>query len=887
MYRKSTFTALIYLIVLLLIAEVVDAQEKIRGPWLWMVAPTEWGKGGAASINIDSLAVASQGAVTETDVARNGANPGDTVGNYAWTLSEISPTGVNNINEVINQIGWSSDPSMGQYSSYALITLESDRAQPGVAMRVGSDDAIKVWLNGEVVHINAIDRGASGYQDEFPVNLRAGENLLMVKVSQGWSDCTMFVGINADFHTGTERISAVLERTVQLIYFRPSDRPPQQNIDTKLDTMIKEAQLFYAEQMESYEFSRKTFRIETDSNGKAVVHHINGKFTDAYYQEDPWPRAWGEIESQFSSANIYILFLDVSKDTFCGAASYGTVAGRILIPASGFCLNVRTITHELGHTFGLYHDFRDDAYRMSYGPDSYKLASCSAECLDVHPYFNNAPLSHDTPTTIEMLPVVLSRSEGLRLRFNVADPDGLHQAQLLTPEKSEDPTGHQQLIACKPLKGNSQTIEFVTAPLKVKSNTAIALRVSDVLGNFTLHQFPDYLGALASVNKIRGPWLWMIAPTESGRGGANSINMDSLAVASHGAVTEADIARNGANPGDTVGNYAWTLSEISPTGENNINEVVNQIGWSSDPDIDHHSSYALITLKSDRAQPGVAMRVGSDDAIKVWLNGEVVHTNAINRGASDFQDIFVVDLKKGDNLLLVKVSDWIVSWTMFVGIDADVSNVYKDPGREIVPADVNGDGVVNILDLVFVAGKFGQTGRGTADINDDGTVNIQDLVLVAGKIGTSAAAPSAWSRSINFTPTTDQITQWLSQARQLNLTDTRSLRGVLFLEQLLTVLTPKETLLLSNYPNPFNPETWIPYQLAEPADVTLTIYTVEGKMVRQLILGHQFAGTYQSKGRAAYWDGRNVVGEAVASGLYFYTLTAGDFTATRKMLIRK
>ena len=96
-----------------------------------------------------------------------------------------------------------------------------------------------------------------------------------------------------------------------------------------------------------------------------------------------------------------------------------------------------------------------------------------------------------------------------------------------------------------------------------------------------------------------------------------------------------------------------------------------------------------------------------------------------------------------------------------------------------------------------------------------------------------------------------------------------------------------KTDLLANYPNPFNPETWIPYQLSEPADVTLTIYGVNGQIVRELALGHQVAGKYQSRNRAAYWDGRNTFGEPVASGLYFYTLTAGDFTATRKMLIRK
>ena len=98
---------------------------------------------------------------------------------------------------------------------------------------------------------------------------------------------------------------------------------------------------------------------------------------------------------------------------------------------------------------------------------------------------------------------------------------------------------------------------------------------------------------------------------------------------------------------------------------------------------------------------------------------------------------------------------------------------------------------------------------------------------------------------------------------------------------------PEETSLLPNYPNPFNPETWIPYQLASPADVALTIYDINGRIVQDLDLGHQRAGIYQSRIRAAHWDGRNALGEPVASGVYFYTLTADDFTATRKLLIRK
>ena len=100
-------------------------------------------------------------------------------------------------------------------------------------------------------------------------------------------------------------------------------------------------------------------------------------------------------------------------------------------------------------------------------------------------------------------------------------------------------------------------------------------------------------------------------------------------------------------------------------------------------------------------------------------------------------------------------------------------------------------------------------------------------------------------------------------------------------------LAAEKTGLLPNYPNPFNPETWIPYQLAKPAEVTVTIYAADGKLVRTLTLGQRPAGEYQSRSRAAYWDGRNAQGEPVASGVYFYTLSAGDFSATRKMMIRK
>ena len=201
-------------------------------------------------------------------------------------------------------------------------------------------------------------------------------------------------------------------------------------------------------------------------------------------------------------------------------------------------------------------------------------------------------------------------------------------------------------------------------------------------------------------------------------------------------------------------------------------------------------------------------------------------------------------------------------------------------------SDVNGDGHVNVLDLVIIASNLGKSGQNDADVNGDGIVNIQDLVLIAGVLSTSAAAPSSHTQALSILTAID-VKRWLSQAQQLNFIDATSLQGIRFLEQLLAALTPKETVLLANYPNPFNPETWIPYQLAAPADVSISIYTADGKLVQILALGHQAIGIYESRSRAVYWDGKNQLGEPVASGIYFYTLTADDFTATRKMVIRK
>ena len=234
---------------------------------------------------------------------------------------------------------------------------------------------------------------------------------------------------------------------------------------------------------------------------------------------------------------------------------------------------------------------------------------------------------------------------------------------------------------------------------------------------------------------------------------------------------------------------------------------------------------------------------------------------------------------------------------------------------EFRPEDINRDEQIDIFDLVKVGSSFGQTGEGlAADIDGNGEVDIFDLVRVArlfGQSGIVSAAPSARAASgrFDFATARESIQQEGTHSRTTPMgSDTLSrLRSALTeLERISDTMPevrigadllrnwlatnagiPAKTQLLPNYPNPFNPETWIPYHLDRDANTALSIYNAGGVLVRQFDLGHQSAGFYTEKGNAVYWDGQNERGEAVASGTYFYRLRAGDYSAMRRMVIVK
>jgi len=275
-----------------------------------------------------------------------------------------------------------------------------------------------------------------------------------------------------------------------VIYFTSNDRSPEQNIDTKLDKLIKDVQKFYADEMERHGFGRKTFRIETGVDGNVVVHRVNGQFNSSHYDvgndiHTVTNKVISEVHERFErQRKVDFVVADVGN-ALGGVGSGDSHSGLAFMTANSDYYDTSTYffylaAHELAHAFGLDHDFRNGAHILSYSTRVVvQLAACTAEWLDVHRYFNTTQNSIDTPATVEMLPPLKYPPNAIRLRFKLNDTDGLHQVQLKGPAVLYSGIG---LIACKKVSGTSKTVEFVTTEFTLGNDVTIT--VIDVNGNF-------------------------------------------------------------------------------------------------------------------------------------------------------------------------------------------------------------------------------------------------------------------------------------------------------------------------------------------------------------------------------------------------------------------
>ena len=264
-------------------------------------------------------------------------------------------------------------------------------------------------------------------------------------------------------------------RTVRMIYFLPNDRPYRADVVQKMKDEIRNVQTFYAEQMEAHGYGDLTFRYETDVLGDPMVHRVDGGQPDSHYLYDTQITVNAEIQIEFNlNADVYLIVIDNSTNAIgLGESRRAQGIGGRTGKNSGFALvsgafGMSLVAHELGHAFGLEHDFNDGAYIMSYGsraslgPVWSQLSTCHAEFLSVHPYFNlNASTEEGTPPIIKLIssPYYPAGSNIIPMRFNVSDAEGLQQILLfLRTIEPHGAAGAREVKACRGLAGKNDTI---------------------------------------------------------------------------------------------------------------------------------------------------------------------------------------------------------------------------------------------------------------------------------------------------------------------------------------------------------------------------------------------------------------------------------------------
>ena len=873
---------------------------KIEGPWLWMIAPTGRGGAQAAASRVDFLAQASGDLVTEQQIATEGATPGEMIGNKVWTPGKLAPTGGDNITQVVN----ATDLGQGDidnHVAYGSIVLDSPRRQK-TTMYVGSNDAVKVWLNGVLVHSNPINRGADDYQDVFPVVLKRGTNILLVAVYQdrgGWSgffgfknDTVYSLPLLAD--AGKDLIpdaglAAAVRKTLDLAPNAPITKQAMQRLTT-LDAADRQITnltgLEHATQLEALILSGNQIRDIRPLAGLTALM-VLGLQDNQIEDLDPLTKL----------TQLQVLSLNNNQIRYVGPLARLTrlkelrlaqnkirdvskFTGLVNLETLSLAENPITDMSPLASLTKLVEVDIEIIPPASKGviPDA-GLAAAVRKTLDLAP---NAPITKQAMqrlTTLDAADRQITNLTGLEHATQL-------EALILSGNQIRDIRPLAGLTALMVLGLQDNQIEDLDPLTKLTQLQVLSLNNNQI----------RYVGPLARLTRLKELRLAQNKIRDVSKF-TGLVNLETLSLAE--------------NPITDMSPLASLKKLVEVDIETEVVPIIDAVLSISPSPVASPAIGELLTLSlnigTDEMVAGYQVTLQFDATALRYVessNGDYLPDGAffvppvVNRGRLELASSALAGVSEGDGtlatitfeVLAVKASTLTLSETL---LSDDQGNTFRprvEQGEVTEPpklkGDVNGDGVVNVQDLVLVGLSFGKTGQDAADINGDGVVNIGDLVLVAGALGDVAAAPAVYAASMEpFTA--QEVRQWLIEARLSGENSLAYRRGIFMLEQLLMALMPKETALLPNYPNPFNPETWIPYELATDTHVRITIYNTQGVVIRTLQFGHQSAGYYTGRDRAAYWDGRNALGEQVASGLYFYQLETDEMSSLRKMVILK